>query len=142
MKVKVTEQELPVSWSAGIENVAYTVCCGNLFRRFCNMFSESSPGHWAVLQLPCCPSKQGNFQKTYYKTFGSSYRPRLYVYRLHNSVVLIEGAESTSASASALRTTHPLCHGSKAAEKRRSFDRTIMVGEWATFPPRRGCVSG
>ena len=22
-------------------------------------FSESSPGCWAILQLPCCPSKQG-----------------------------------------------------------------------------------
>ena len=35
------------------------------------MFNESSPGRWVVLQLPCCPSK-GNFQKTYYKTFGTS----------------------------------------------------------------------
>ena len=24
-----------------------------------NMFSESSPSHWAVLQLQCCPSTQG-----------------------------------------------------------------------------------
>ena len=31
----------------------------HLFRRFCKMFSESSPGCWAVLQLSCCPSKQG-----------------------------------------------------------------------------------
>ena len=30
----------------------------NLFRRFCKMFSESSTGRWAVLQLPCCQSKQ------------------------------------------------------------------------------------
>ena len=51
----------------------------HLFRRFCKMFSESSPGCWAVLQLSCCPSKQGNFQKTYYKTFGTSCRPRLYI---------------------------------------------------------------
>ena len=27
--------------------------------RFCNMFSESSIGRWAVLQLPCCLSKLG-----------------------------------------------------------------------------------
>ena len=27
-------------------------------KRFCNMFSESSTGSWAELQLPCCPSKQ------------------------------------------------------------------------------------
>ena len=41
------------------------------------MFSESSPGHWAVLQLPCCP--RGIFQKTYYKTLGISCRPILYI---------------------------------------------------------------
>ena len=28
-------------------------------KRFCDMFSESSTGSWAELQLPCCPSKQG-----------------------------------------------------------------------------------
>ena len=27
--------------------------------RFCKMFSESFTGSWAELQLPCCPSKQG-----------------------------------------------------------------------------------
>ena len=27
--------------------------------RFCKMLSESSLGCWAVLQRPCCPSKQG-----------------------------------------------------------------------------------
>ena len=32
---------------------------GHLFPRFCLLFSESSPGCWALLQLPCCPSKQG-----------------------------------------------------------------------------------
>ena len=36
-----------------------TIWVGNSFRRFCNMFSESSTGCWAVLQLPCCPSKPG-----------------------------------------------------------------------------------
>ena len=30
-----------------------------MFRRFCLLFLKSSPGCWAVLQLPCCPSKQG-----------------------------------------------------------------------------------
>ena len=32
---------------------------GHLFQRFCKLLSESSPGCWAVQQLPCCPSKQG-----------------------------------------------------------------------------------
>ena len=38
---------------------------GHLFRRFCFLFSESSPGCWAVLRLPCCPIKQarGTFRK-------------------------------------------------------------------------------
>ena len=30
---------------------------------FCKMFSESSPGRWAVLQLPCCPSKEGELSE-------------------------------------------------------------------------------
>ena len=45
----------------------HTVWGGNLLRRFCKMFSESFTVRWAVLQLPCCPSKQGNFQKTCYE---------------------------------------------------------------------------
>ena len=27
------------------------------------LFSEISTGHWAVLQLPCCPSKQGELSE-------------------------------------------------------------------------------
>ena len=46
---------------------------GNLLRRFCFMFSESSPcllgQHGSILE---------NFQKIIYKTFGTSCRPRLY----------------------------------------------------------------
>ena len=34
-----------------------TVWGGKLRKRFCNMFSESSTGSWAELQLPCCPRK-------------------------------------------------------------------------------------
>ena len=44
---------------------------------FCNIFSESSTGSWAELQLPYCPSMQGNFQKTCYKTYFSTCCPRL-----------------------------------------------------------------
>ena len=36
----------------------YTVLGGRLGKRCCNMFSESSTGSWAELQLPCCLSKQ------------------------------------------------------------------------------------
>ena len=28
-------------------------------KRFCDIFSDSSTGSWAELQLPCCPCKQG-----------------------------------------------------------------------------------
>ena len=54
-----------------------TVEGGNLLQSFCKMFSASSTGHWAVLWLTYCPSKRGNFQKTYYKTFLTSCRHRL-----------------------------------------------------------------
>ena len=30
-----------------------------MFRRFCKLFFESSTGRCAILQLPCCPTKQG-----------------------------------------------------------------------------------
>ena len=40
-----------------------TVWGGNLFRRFCKMFSEIYTGCRAVLQLQCCPSKQGEFSE-------------------------------------------------------------------------------
>ena len=33
------------------------------WERFCLLFSESSPGRWAVLQRPCCPSKQGELSE-------------------------------------------------------------------------------
>ena len=35
-----------------------TVWGGNILKRFCKMFTQSSTGRWAVLQLPCCPCKQ------------------------------------------------------------------------------------
>ena len=54
-----------------------TVWGGRLRKRFCNMFSESSTGSWAELQLPCCPSKQGELPKIYNKTFYTPCRPRL-----------------------------------------------------------------
>ena len=54
-----------------------TVWGGRLRKRFCNMFSVSSTGSWAELQLPCCPSKQGELPKIYNKTFYTPCRPRL-----------------------------------------------------------------
>ena len=44
------------------------------------MFSESSTGHWAVLQLPCCPSKQGgDFQTTYYENLRNKLPPQIFL---------------------------------------------------------------
>ena len=41
-----------------------TVWGGRLYKRFCNMFSDSSTGSWAELQLPCCPSRaRGTLRK-------------------------------------------------------------------------------
>ena len=60
------------------KNMANNCCTGwggHLFRRFCNMFSESSlcllgqHGSCSTAQQP------GNSQKTFYKTFGTSGRP-------------------------------------------------------------------
>ena len=45
----------------GHRKMETTVWGGRLWTRFCNMFSESSTGRWAELQLPCCPRKQGEF---------------------------------------------------------------------------------
>ena len=50
-----------------------------LEERFYYMLSESSTGCWAVLQLPCHPSKQGKLSETYNNTFSTSCRPRLYM---------------------------------------------------------------
>ena len=49
-----------------------TIWGGRLRKMFCNMFSESFTGSWAELQLPCCPSKQGELpeNKTFYSTCG------------------------------------------------------------------------
>ena len=55
--------------------------------RFCNMFSESSLGRWAVLQLPCCLSKQGEFQNTFYKTFPMTWWITLYFTQRHLSCI-------------------------------------------------------
>ena len=45
--------------------------------RFCKMFSESSPGCWAVLQLPCCPSKQGELSENLLQNLGKKWPPHL-----------------------------------------------------------------
>ena len=61
--------------------------------RFCNIFLESSTGSWAELQLPCCPSKQGELPENMLRNLllnlppqtvaeASSTAPRLFPYLL------------------------------------------------------------
>ena len=53
-----------------------TVWGVNLFQRFCNMYSESSPGHWAVLQLPRCPSKEGELSENILQNLLNKWPPQ------------------------------------------------------------------
>ena len=48
---------------------------GHLFQRFCSLFSESSPGRWAILQLPCCPSKQGELLENILQNLWGKWPP-------------------------------------------------------------------
>ena len=45
---------------------------------FCKMFSESSPGRWAVLQLPCCPSQQGELPENMLQNLPMTWWMTLY----------------------------------------------------------------
>ena len=68
---------------------------GRLRKRFCNMFSESSTGNWAELQLPCFPSKQGELPDIWYNTFYTTCRPRLYLERNNLEHRLLESLTLT-----------------------------------------------
>ena len=48
---------------------------GHLFWRFCLLFSESSPGCWAVLQLPCKPYKQGELLENILRNLRNKWPP-------------------------------------------------------------------
>ena len=48
---------------------------GHLFRRFCKLFSDSSTVCWAILQLPCCPSKQGELLKNTLQNLWNKWPP-------------------------------------------------------------------
>ena len=41
------------------------------------MFSESSPGCWAVLQLHCCPSKQGELKENLLQNLWNKWPPHM-----------------------------------------------------------------
>ena len=59
---KMTYFNLPpkiLSWEMTNKYVPGSTCS----ERFCKMFSDSSPGCWAVLQLHCCHSKQGELSE-------------------------------------------------------------------------------
>ena len=46
-----------------------------MFRRFCKLFSESSTGRWAIVQLPCCPSKQGELSENILANLQNKWPP-------------------------------------------------------------------
>ena len=48
---------------------------GHLFRRFCKLFSERSTGCWAILQLPCFPSKQGELSDNIVQNLRNKWPP-------------------------------------------------------------------
>ena len=54
----------------------HTVWGGNLFRRFCNTFYESCTGRWAVLHLPCSPSKQEEISKNMLQNLRNKLPPQ------------------------------------------------------------------
>ena len=45
---------------------------------FCKLFSDNSTGRWVVLQLPCCPNKQGELSENILQNLRNKFRPRLY----------------------------------------------------------------
>ena len=51
-------------------------------KRFCNMFSESSTGSWAELQLPCCP--RGTSRKHVTKHFTQPAAPDCMTFRKYS----------------------------------------------------------
>ena len=62
-------------WFTNVD-VVRTEWGGRLRKRFCNMFSESSTGSWAELQLPCCPRKQGELQENMLQNLLHSLLPQ------------------------------------------------------------------
>ena len=46
-----------------------------MFRRFCKLFSESSTGRWAIMQLPCCPSKEGELSERILQNLRNKWPP-------------------------------------------------------------------
>ena len=71
--VVLTPGTLKVSHSA-------TVWGGRLRKTFCNMFSESSTGSWAELQLPCCPSMQGELPENMLQNLSHNLPPQTVQY--------------------------------------------------------------
>ena len=57
-------------------DVPDTVWGGRLSKRLCNMYSESSTGSWAELQLPCSPSKQGELGENRLQNLQNKWPPR------------------------------------------------------------------
>ena len=75
-------------------SVGYTVWGGNMFRRCCKMFSGSSTGRWAVLQLSCCPRKQGGLSENILKNLRNNLPPQTVL----NVYLSLTSSEKTNCS--------------------------------------------
>ena len=62
---------------------------GHLFWRVCKLFFESSPGRVAVLQLPCCPSKEGGLSENLLHNLRNKWPPHP-VFNISESCLKLE----------------------------------------------------
>ena len=130
-----------------------TVWGGRLRKRFCNMFSDSSTGSWAELQLPCCPSKQGELPENILQNLFLNRPPQtvddmscwffwflalneIYNYILLFTKPLSAGPMTTSRSGALPSTTRNTRCASRAPaptpgrrHSRTSFSNTRLVGQ-------------
>ena len=56
------------------------------------MVSESSPGRWAVPQLPCCPSKQGELSENILQNLRNKLPPQT-VYNVRHPLKNLSSVE-------------------------------------------------
>ena len=69
-----------------------------MFRRFCFLFSESSPGCWALLHLPCCPNKQGELSKHLLQNLRNKWPPHPVLFVLKFGVLFTPASPSVRRS--------------------------------------------
>ena len=106
-------------------NVSFICWCNtvrgsNLFWRFCEMFIESSTGRSAVLQLPCCPSKQRELSENVLQNLRNKLPP----HTVCNKVAALVVSEQH------LLNVHCAQHCYRQWAIRNSF---VHIWEWSTI---------